>query len=201
MPFPLSMSARRDQCGAPLHVQESVVSRRHQHDRRGGGAFPRRGFRAVACAETNPLLIGIWDAICSGAGILRATVIQSRQAELYDLERSAEFADGRAARHPLGPQGRDARDAMRYLPWIEPAEPGRYAEFQGQPAAAVYKELRDFKAGARINVVMNPFAAKLSEQDMLDLAAYYSHLARQARLASRPGRDRAADHGPWRADA
>jgi cytochrome c553 len=39
--------------------------------------------------------------------------------------------------------------------------------------------LRDFKAGARANAIMSPFAMKLGEQDMLDLAAYYSYLPRQ----------------------
>jgi cytochrome c553 len=41
-----------------------------------------------------------------------------------------------------------------------------------------YKELNDFKTGARVNVVMSPFAANLSNQDMLDIAAYYSYLPR-----------------------
>jgi cytochrome c553 len=50
---------------------------------------------------------------------------------------------------------------------------------EGQPAAAIYKQLRDFKVAARANAVMSPFAVKLSEQDMLDLAAYYSYLPRQ----------------------
>ncbi len=50
---------------------------------------------------------------------------------------------------------------------------------EGQPAAAIYKQLRDFKVAARTNAVMSPFAVKLSEQDMLDLAAYYSYLPRQ----------------------
>jgi cytochrome c553 len=49
----------------------------------------------------------------------------------------------------------------------------------GPLAAAVYKQLRDFKTGARTTAVMGPFAVKLSEQDMLDLAAYYSYLPRQ----------------------
>jgi hypothetical protein len=49
----------------------------------------------------------------------------------------------------------------------------------GPPAAAFYKQLRDFKTGARTNAVMGPLAVKLSEQDMLDLAAYYSYLPRQ----------------------
>jgi cytochrome c553 len=49
----------------------------------------------------------------------------------------------------------------------------------GQPAAAIYKQLRDFKSGARVNAAMSPFGVKLSEQDMQDLAAYYSYLPRQ----------------------
>ena len=41
-----------------------------------------------------------------------------------------------------------------------------------------YKELVDFKTGARVNVVMSPFAANMSNQDMLDVAAYYAFLPR-----------------------
>jgi cytochrome c553 len=48
----------------------------------------------------------------------------------------------------------------------------------GQYAAVTYKELNDFKAGARVNAVMSPFAANMSNQDMLDVAAYYSFLPR-----------------------
>ncbi len=48
----------------------------------------------------------------------------------------------------------------------------------GQFAAVTYKELNDFKTGARVNVVMSPFAANLSNQDMLDVAAYYAYLPR-----------------------
>ena len=42
----------------------------------------------------------------------------------------------------------------------------------------IYKELNDFKTGARVNAVMTPFAVNLSDQDMLDLAAYYAYLPR-----------------------
>jgi cytochrome c553 len=48
----------------------------------------------------------------------------------------------------------------------------------GQYAAVTYKELNDFKSGARVNAVMSPFAANMSNQDMLDLAAYYAYLPR-----------------------
>ena len=49
----------------------------------------------------------------------------------------------------------------------------------GQFAAVTYKELVDFKTGARVSVVMmSSFAASMSNQDMLDVAAYYAFLPR-----------------------
>src|ERR1700723_2123756 len=48
----------------------------------------------------------------------------------------------------------------------------------GQYAAVIYKELLDFRSGARTNATMSPFAANLSEQDIADLAAYYAYLPR-----------------------
>ena len=42
----------------------------------------------------------------------------------------------------------------------------------------IYKELLDFRSGARTNAVMSPFAADLTDQDMADLAAYYAYLPR-----------------------
>jgi cytochrome c553 len=48
----------------------------------------------------------------------------------------------------------------------------------GQYAAVVYKELRDYKSGARTSAIMQPLVASLSDQDMRDLAAYYDYLPR-----------------------
>jgi cytochrome c553 len=44
----------------------------------------------------------------------------------------------------------------------------------GQHAGYIVRQLRAFKNGDRVNVTMKPFADMLSEQDMLDLAAYFS---------------------------
>ena len=43
----------------------------------------------------------------------------------------------------------------------------------GQHAAYTVKQLRAYQTGERDDVLMNNFAAGLSEQDMLDLAVYY----------------------------
>ena len=71
----------------------------------------------------------------------------------------------------------------------------------GQFAAVTYKELNDFKTGARVNVVMSPFAANLSNQDMLDVAAYYAYLPRVPSNNLDPKLAGAADRHHGRADA
>ncbi len=42
----------------------------------------------------------------------------------------------------------------------------------------IYKELEDFRSGARVNAVMSPFAVNLTDQDLIDLASYYGYLPR-----------------------
>lgn len=56
-----------------------------------------------------------------------------------------------------------------------------YPKIAGQHATYLYKQLIDFKLATetqnkkgRVNAIMNPIAAALSEQDMKDLAAYYA---------------------------
>ena len=51
----------------------------------------------------------------------------------------------------------------------------------GQSAAAIYKQLEDFKSGKRDPAVMGVFVSPLSEQDLLDLAAHYASLPNPTR--------------------
>jgi cytochrome c553 len=130
-------------------------------------------------AQPDLKLSGIWDAICSAAGVPRAstqgTAIQPdfktsnvvmtsemlTRKDQVSIGRGATLAQRCAICH--GPQG------------VSDANSPNLA---GQFAAVTYKELNDFKTGARVNVVMSPFAATMSNQDMLDVAAYYSYLPR-----------------------
>jgi cytochrome c553 len=130
-------------------------------------------------AQPNLRLSGIWDAICSAAGVPRVTtagdslkpdfktsnvVMTSEMLTRKDavsIGRGATLAQRCAICH--GPQG------------VSDANSPNLA---GQFAAVTYKELNDFKTGARVNVVMSPFAANMSNQDMLDVAAYYAYLPR-----------------------
>ena len=49
-----------------------------------------------------------------------------------------------------------------------------FPKIAGQHASYAFSQLKDFKSGARKNPSMSPMAAPLTEQDMLDLAAYFS---------------------------
>jgi cytochrome c553 len=49
-----------------------------------------------------------------------------------------------------------------------------WPKLAGQQPEYIVKQLTDFKSGARVNGQMSPQAAPLAEQDILDLAAYFS---------------------------
>jgi cytochrome c553 len=51
-----------------------------------------------------------------------------------------------------------------------------FPNLAGQHADYIVKQLQAFKSGDRKNPLMGPMAAPLSEQDMADLAAYFSGL-------------------------
>jgi len=54
----------------------------------------------------------------------------------------------------------------------------------GQHAAYIVKALKAYQSGARSHPSMKAIAATLSEQDMADLAAYYSQAAKSATAAN-----------------
>lgn len=55
----------------------------------------------------------------------------------------------------------------------------------GQHQTYIVKQLKAFKSGVRQNPLMSPMAAGLSEQDMEDLAAYYSSKALKGQEADK----------------
>lgn len=50
----------------------------------------------------------------------------------------------------------------------------QWPNIAGQHAGYIFQQLRDYQSGDRTDPQMAPMVAGLSEQDMLDLAAYYS---------------------------
>ncbi|MFK7891952.1 MAG: cytochrome c [Granulosicoccus sp.] len=63
---------------------------------------------------------------------------------------------------------------------IQPA----YPNLAGQHAAYLAKQLTDYRDGNRVNALMSGQAANLSDQDILDLAAYYAAMPKIENVAT-----------------
>jgi cytochrome c553 len=130
-------------------------------------------------AQPDLKLSGIWDAICSAAGVPLA----SKQADAIqpDFKTSnVVMTSEMLTRVDQVSIGRGATLAQRCAICHGPqgVSDANSPNLAGQFAAVTYKQLTDFKTGARVNVIMTPFAGNLSNQDMLDVAAYYAYLPR-----------------------
>ncbi len=63
---------------------------------------------------------------------------------------------------------------------IQPA----YPNLAGQHASYLAKQLTEYRDGGRVNALMTGQAANLTDQDILDLAAYYSEMPKIEGVAS-----------------
>jgi cytochrome c553 len=136
------------------------------------------GFAWLPLAAPAGRLHGIWATICGAAGLVQAapdgaaTIVQAdyptTQVELTPqiLHVNAESV------------GSGATLALRCAMCHDVQGPSQAEtpHLAGQYPAAIYKQLEDFKSGARVSAVMGPLVAGLSDTDMRDLAAYYGYL-------------------------
>jgi cytochrome c553 len=136
------------------------------------------GFIWLPSAQGDAQFKGIWNAICSAAGVPQKWLANDApiapQVQLSKVALTPQLLDGAT---PLA-IGRGATLALRCT--MCHGERGvsnaNSPNLAGQNALVVYKQLQDFQSGARQNAVMSPMAANLSDEDMRDLAAYYASL-------------------------
>lgn len=97
---------------------------------------------------------------CVIRGVATSVVVLglSSVANAGDEEKGKELAVTCAACH-----GADGNSTMPMNP-----------KLAGQYESYLRRALSDYKSGARTNATMGPMAAGLSEQDIRDLAAYFS---------------------------
>jgi cytochrome c553 len=123
---------------------------------------------------------GVWNAICSAAGLVRGTPASEPAVpptyKTSGVVVTSEMLQGAGAESI----GRGATLALRctMCHGARGMSQANSPNLAGQYAAVVYKELRDYKSGARTSAIMQPLVASLSDQDMRDLAAYYDYLPR-----------------------
>jgi cytochrome c553 len=138
------------------------------------------GLVVLPYANPNAGFAGLWDAICSAAGVPARRASATPAAEVGPRSEVA-VVSGMLTRASPESIGRGATLALQCAICHGPGgvSESQFPNLAGQYAAAVYKQLRDFKSGARANAVMVPFAAAMSERDMVDVAAYYASLPPQ----------------------
>lgn len=137
------------------------------------------GFVLLPYAEPDSRLGNLWDQICSAAGFpIRHSTAETVSPSFIVSTAKLDLA----ALHspPASSIGSGATLAQKCAICHGPTGISRAdsPNLAGQYASAIYKELQDFKTGARVNATMSPFAVSMSEQDMRDLAAYYAYLPR-----------------------
>ena len=129
---------------------------------------------------------GLWYAICTAAGLVRQAPsgvhIVHAQYPTTRVEIVPQMLQGASAEAI----GRGATLALRCTMChgargLSQADTPNLA---GQYPVAIYKELVDFKTGARASAIMAPLVVDLSDRDMRELAAYYAYLPR---VSGHPG--------------
>ncbi len=139
------------------------------------------GFIWLPSKQAGGRLLGVWYTICGAAGIVRVPPIHEQVVQPTYATTTVEIVP-RMLSHPSAESiGRGATLALRCTMChgargLSMADTPNLA---GQYPAVIYKELVDFKTGARTSAIMQPLAADLSDADMRDLAAYYAYLPRQ----------------------
>lgn len=137
------------------------------------------GFIWLPTLQGNVEWYGLWNTICSAAGLVRPSASEPVVEPSYPITEVAITSRtlGRASADAIG---RGATLALRCTMChgargLSEADTPNLA---GQYSVAIYKELQDFKSGARTSAVMAPLVTDLSDEDMRDLAAYYAYLPR-----------------------
>ncbi len=137
------------------------------------------GFILLPYAQTELKFAGIWDAICSAAGLPQRSAGSEAPKAAHRLS-EAVLTSTTLARPSQESIGRGATLAQRCAICHGPTGISRAdsPNLAGQYAAVIYKQLLDFRSGARANAVMSPFATGLTDQEIVDLSAYYAYLPR-----------------------
>ncbi len=138
------------------------------------------GFIVLPFAQPWVQFANVWDAICSAAGVpQRAANVHVRPNRAKRLS-EVVLTSHTLSRPSQEAIGRGATLAQRCAICHGPTGISRAdsPNLAGQYAAVIYKELHDFRSGARINAVMSPFAVNLTEEEIADLSNYYAYLPR-----------------------
>jgi cytochrome c553 len=136
------------------------------------------GFVWLPSAQRDAQFQGVWNAICSAAGVPRKWFSDGPPVEPQVQLSTVQVTPQLLSDPTQLSIGRGATLSLRCT--MCHGEHGismaNSPNLAGQYAVVIYKQLQDFQSGARKNAVMSPMAVNLSDQDMRDVASYYASL-------------------------
>jgi cytochrome c553 len=135
------------------------------------------GFLVLPHYQENGPTLDVWNAICRGLGIAADTgpagepqpPVQTPTRIAWTSAARAQIASGNAQK------GADVAlncSACHGDHGVSPT--ATIPSLAGMDAAAMYKQLDDFRSNKRLSDVMNGMAAALTDRDLLDAAAYFA---------------------------
>jgi cytochrome c553 len=138
------------------------------------------GFAWLPYQQPGGQFRGFWDAICSAAGLIYAVPAGQPVVQAGYPTTKVEVIPGMLRDASAESIGRGATLALRctMCHGARGMSEANAPNLAGQYPGTIYKELADFKSGARSSAIMMPLVAELSDRDMRDLAAYYAYLPR-----------------------
>jgi cytochrome c553 len=137
-------------------------------------------FVALPIAQAPAAGIDAWTAICRAVGVSPGTPAgpqptSNAQAQpVSKVSWSPRTLDILAAADPR-PGAQLAAAVCSACHGEQGVSPsGAFPHLAGQSAAAIYKQLNDYKSGARVNASMTPVAQQLTNDQLAAVAAYFA---------------------------
>jgi cytochrome c553 len=138
------------------------------------------GFVVVPVVQGREAGIDPWTAFCRALGIAPGTPAQQQPVSTATAHPVSEVAWTPAVLDAL--VAADRQQGAQLAGQVCAACHGprglspspQFPHLSGQSAAAIYKQLHDYKSGARANPLMSGVARNLSEEQMLAVASHYA---------------------------
>lgn len=153
--------------------------------------FAGLGFVVIPVAQGAQGGVDAWTAICRSFGItpgspaVRQPVSDAEALPVSRVAWTPSILDtlGGADREIGAELAGQVCSACHGEAGISPS--GDFPHLAGQSAAAIYKQLHDYRTGARVNDQMTPLAQSLEERELAAIAAYYAEQSDDLRLGTR----------------
>ncbi|MFN4141321.1 c-type cytochrome [Aestuariivirga sp.] len=142
------------------------------------------GFVIVPTIQGQRAGLDIWTSVCRALGIAPGSPSAATPESVAQAQPSSTVAWTTFNINALArPNQQVAQDLAQNLCAACHGENGvspspDFPHLSGQSALAIYKQLHDYKSGARFNAQMTPVAQQLDEEQMLAVANHYATLAR-----------------------